>query len=409
MPSLAKREPPLCPNAKSKHLYDDVVSGRRYIDCSSTRKSCSPLTVISLFTGAGGLDLGLELAGFETLGCIEVDKDCRETLKHNRHGWKLIDGSNHDLPGDIRGVNPHDVLAIFGLKRGELGLVVGGPPCQPFSNLGKKEGQHDCHNGDLYAEFTRMVDGLLPRGFIFENVEGFAQQKHEGIRNFMFSEFKRLGYRMTSHVLCSADYGDPQVRKRYVILGIRGIDHIALPMPEFFETNSKAIQFYGRIGREFVGQAKSWRNMGESLAQIPIPRLTRSDCIQMGVSEVVAMRMSLVGAGENFKVLPIELLPNCWKSGKHQGQDTFGRLRADKPSVTIRTSAYNVSKGRFIHPFEDRGLNTAEMAALQSFPFEYEFKCVGKPTLVGIGKMIGNAVPIRLARALGQAMALQLP
>ena len=403
MPDVLKK-----PSLLSDIIFVDSSNGRRYIDCSTEPRSRKPRTVLSLFSGAGGFDLGLELAGFETIGCVELDRDCRETLKFNRPKWRLMDGGNLDAPGDVRELDPEGVLATLGKKRGDIDLIVGGPPCQPFSNLGKKKGQGDSRNGDLTTEFARMIDGLLPKGFIFENVGGFTHHKHEEARKYLTDEFDRLGYTLASQIICSADYGDPQIRKRFVILGIREALQVALPLPKYFETTAKASQFYERIGKELRDSPKIWQTVGETLAQIPESRLLRPDCIHMGVSDIVARRMALVKPGDNFKVLPPELLPDCWKSGKHQGQDTFGRLRADRPSVTIRTSAYNVSKGRFIHPFEDRGLNTAEMAALQSFPYEYEFKCVRKPTLVGIGKMIGNAVPIRLAKALGQAMALQL-
>jgi len=102
--------------------------------------------------------------------------------------------------------------------------------------------------------------------------------------------------------------------------------------------------------------------------------------------------------------------PKCWQSGKHQGNDTFGRLISNLPSVTIRTAAYNPAKGMYIHPFENRGLSTIEMAALQSFPYNWSFKVKGreKVTLVSGGKQIGNAVPPGLANALGLAIKQQI-
>ena len=126
----------------------------------------------------------------------------------------------------------------------------------------------------------------------------------------------------------------------------------------------------------------------------------------MNISQVVQDRMALIRQGQNFKVLPMDMRPNCWKEGRHQGQDTFGRLRADRPSVTIRTAAYNPAKGMYIHPYENRGLSSHEMAALQSFPPEWEFKCEGmkKVTLVSVGKQIGNAVPPLMAKAIGLAV-----
>ncbi len=130
----------------------------------------------------------------------------------------------------------------------------------------------------------------------------------------------------------------------------------------------------------------------------------------MNISDVVKHRMTYIPQGKNFKVLPMELRPNCWKTGKHQGNDTFGRLIPDLPSVTIRTAAYNPAKGMYIHPFENRGLDTIEMAVLQDFPLDWEYKTSGrdKVTLVSGGKQIGNAVPPGLARALGLAIRKQI-
>ena len=130
----------------------------------------------------------------------------------------------------------------------------------------------------------------------------------------------------------------------------------------------------------------------------------------MGVSAPVEERMNYVGVGQNFKVVPAELLPNCWKSGKHVGSDTFGRLNPAEPSVTIRTAGYNPSKGRYIHPYENRGLDTIEMAKLQAFPSDWYFHCHDrkKVTLVSAGRQIGNAVPPPLAQMLGYSVKMQI-
>ena len=361
-------------------------------------------TVISLFSGAGGLDIGLEIAGFETLACIEMDADCRATLRHNRPHWNLFEGDG-DYAGDIRLVSGEKLLAAIGKSRGEVGLVVGGPPCQPFSNLGKRQGMDDPSNGDLYSHYVRMVRECLPEGFIFENVEGLAQSKHSDVREFLLDELTSIGYKISQQVVNSADYGDPQVRKRFVILGVRTRNEAALPMPAFFENIAKATQFYSSLDVAPPDNVNLWRTVNDALSQLTKERLARADNRTMGVSPVVKERMQMIRQGENFKVLPMSLRPNCWSSGKHQGQDTFGRLRADRPSVTIRTCAYNSAKGRYIHPTEDRGLSTAEMAEIQSFPQSWCFQCVAKrPSLVAIGRQIGNAVPVKLATALGQTM-----
>lgn len=158
---------------KAEAIYCDPLSGLRYVD--TERVPLMPFhhnKVISLFSGAGGMDIGLEAAGFETAVCVELDKDCRATLAYNRPEWKLALGPNPETPGDIRSLSGRDILAVAGLRKGEAALVVGGPPCQPFSNIGKKQGADDPVNGDLYSEFVRVVGECLPQGFIFENVEG---------------------------------------------------------------------------------------------------------------------------------------------------------------------------------------------------------------------------------------------
>lgn len=384
---------------KSQRFFSDCA-GNYWINTSL--RSLFPKTVLSLFTGAGGLDIGLEAAGFETIACIETDEDCRRTIEFNRPNWKLT------KDGDIRHLSASKLLAEMGIATGELGLVVGGPPCQPFSNLGMGRGQDDVKNGDLYSHFVRVVEETLPKGLIFENVEGLSQTKHRQVVDYLERSLSGLGYKLSKRVLNSADYGDPQIRKRFVILGVRSDCPCGMPMPTHFESYARAISFYQSIFSEIPNEIHLWKTVGEALAEMDTSRRTRDDNITMSVSEKVLERMRLIEPGQNFKVLPPSLLPDCWKSGKHQGQDTFGRLRPERPSVTIRTSAYNSAKGRYIHPFEDRGLSTGEMAQLQSFPQDWHFKCASKQTLVGIGRQIGNAVPIKLATALGKAMAVMM-
>lgn len=366
--------------------------------------------VISLFSGSGGMDIGLEAAGFETVACVEIDKDCRATLTHNRPDWKLIDGGNPNLPGDVRTVTGDEILRSVHLRRGEPALVVGGPPCQPFSNIGKKRGVEDPINGDLYAEYVRIVKECLPKAFIFENVEGLRQGKHSQILDYLVGELSGAGYSVTYTVVNAADYGVPQQRKRFIMLGLRGDKKPCFPTPTHFPTLEAQVAFQTRIGVSPEMRFPPWNTVGDAFGNLSPSLKERPDYAVMNISAVVQHRMTFLKQGENFKALPMELRPNCWKNGRHQGQDTFGRLRDDRPSVTIRTAAYNPAKGMYIHPTENRGLNSHEMAALQSFPPDWEFKCAkrSKVTLVSVGKQIGNAVPPRLAEALGLAIRVSL-
>lgn len=407
--------------SKMRHtIFTDEKTNTRYIDIeplsqvSTKRKP----TVISLFSGAGGLDIGLEQAGYETLVCVDNDQDCRETLKHNRPDWKVFesikyeeDGKTHErLPGDVRYVQPEELLKLAGKKKGNVSLVVGGAPCQPFSNIGKKMGKDDEKNGDLFLEFVRIVKGVDPQAFIFENVAGITQKKHNEVIDYMVRQFTGMNYGISHTILNAANHGVGQRRERFFLIGIKNIDNPAFPLPSHYKDEKSWESFIKYFDVRPDTKPQPWITVQNVFDALPNDYKERSDYAVMGVSDIVGKRMRLIEQGQNFKVLPLELRPNCWKNGKHQGSDTFGRLVADLPSVTIRTAAYNSAKGRYIHPHEHRGLNTIEMAALQSFPYEWEFKSKGrdKVTLVSGGRQIGNAVPPTLAKALGQAIYIQL-
>lgn len=401
-------------------IYHHSKSGIDFIDIKNFEfgPNGGQYPVVSLFTGAGGLDIGLEEAGFSTRICVENDINCRATLKHNRKdwvlfekGWKEVDNTiiNRE-PGDIRNIEVDEVLESSSLKPGEAALVVGGAPCQPFSNIGKKQGKEDTKNGDLFLEFVRFVKGVNPKAFIFENVTGITQNRHSEVVAYMLEKLSGLGYSISHTVLNSANYGVPQLRERFFLVGIKGSQKPAFPLPTHYRNLELWNTFISGFDKKASYFPNSWVSVKEAFDQLPKDYGDRSDYVVMNISDVVKRRMEYIEQGQNFKVLPMDLRPNCWKTGKHQGHDTFGRLREDLPSVTIRTAAYNPSKGMYIHPYHNRGLDTMEMAMLQSFPTNWQFKCHNreKLTLVSGGKQIGNAVPPNLARAIGAAIKLQL-
>ena len=378
------------------------VSGLRFVDVSVLPPSAAvPGNVVSLFTGAGGMDIGLEHAGFVTRACVEIDADGRATLAANRPDWALVLAA--DGTGDVRGVSGADILRTAGLSEGSVQLVTGGAPCQPFSNIGLRRGADDPRNGDLFLEFVRIVRELRPRGFIFENVAGITQKKHAAVIDYMTRAFDGLGYELAFHVVNAADYGVPQMRRRFILLGLLGRTP-AFPLPTHAGSRKDREALLASLIPAPQGEATPWRTVSDALAAIR-PATGRDDHLGMNHSAEMREKMALIGPGQNFKVLPFELRPDCWRSGKHQGQDTFGRIRGDRPAPTIRTAAYNPTKGRYIHPTENRGLNTAEMAVLQDFPPEWRFRSAkGAPKLVSVGRQIGNAVPPGLAEALGRAL-----
>lgn len=398
----------------------NLKTGLNYIQISDNDANLNGMdyTVVSLFSGAGGLDIGLEQAGFRTAVCVENDLNCRMTLRHNRPEWLLFDKSTKLVdgaiiarePGDIRQVEVEELLDFAGLKKGKVALVVGGAPCQPFSNIGKKQGEQDEKNGDLFLEFVRMVKGIQPEAFIFENVAGIIQSKHSKVLQYMFEQFEGSGYGLAYSLVNAANYGVPQRRERFILIGIKDVKTPAFPLPTHMKDQVAWHNFSKELDQIPSTLPHKWVSVREAFARLPQGYQERDDYAVMNISDVVKHRMTYIPQGKNFKVLPMELRPNCWKTGKHQGNDTFGRLIADLPSVTIRTAAYNPAKGMYIHPFENRGLDTIEMAVLQDFPLDWEYKTSGrdKVTLVSGGKQIGNAVPPGLARALGLAIRKQI-
>lgn len=397
--------------------FKDLHSGIEYV-LPKSRKPKRRFKLVSLFSGAGGFDLGLEEAGFDTVACIDFDEDCRETLSRNRPKWLVVDSDAYEKKhgkadrskGDIRSISTDEVMNAAKLQQGDVDLIVGGAPCQPFSNMGKKKGKNDEQNGDLFLHFVRFVREMKPKAFIFENVVGITQGRHRDVISYMKEQFSDMDYGIAHAVLNSANYGVPQRRERFFLVGIQGSPSPAFPLPSHFKNAPAWTAFTSGFDVQPKKKPKAWVTVHDAFSKLPHDRNKRSDYACMKISDVVSHRMKFISPGENFKVVPKEHLPNCWKSGKHLGSDTFGRLVPEQPSVTIRTAAYNPSKGRYIHPFEDRGLDTIEMACLQDFPADWKFYCKGKSkvTLVSAGKQIGNAVPPGLAKALGQAIAFQL-
>ncbi|HEY8930882.1 MAG TPA: DNA (cytosine-5-)-methyltransferase [Mucilaginibacter sp.] len=400
-------------------ITQNKKSGTRYIDISNAKvKKTDNFPVVSLFTGAGGLDIGLEEAGFTTAVCVEYDTDCRETLRFNRPEWRLFESGIkvedgkfvNRVPGDIRDIGVNELMEFANLEKGKVSLVVGGAPCQPFSNIGKKLGKDDQRNGDLFLEFVRMVRGVEPEAFIFENVVGITQSKHTDVIQYMADKFRGLGYGISHTILNSANYGVPQRRERFFMIGIKGVENPAFPFPTNFKDEKHYESFIRDLESTPYKKIKNWVTVKDAFDNIPEESVLRPDFALMNISEKVIDRMTYIKQGQNFKALPMELRPDCWKNGKHQGNDTFGRLIESLPSVTIRTAGYNPAKGMYIHPNENRGLSTIEMAALQSFPYDWTFKVKGreKVTLVSGGKQIGNAVPPGLGHAIGLAVMQQI-
>ena len=363
---------------------------------------------ISLFSGAFGLDLGLEKAGFEVRACVEKDSNCVKTISANRpHLSEVI------INKDINQVYAKEILKIAKLRKGEACLLSGGPPCQPFSTVGRRE-SISSDEGQLFKKFLEIVWEIYPRFFIFENVKGIlsAAVKHKPLKlrnqpgekiskkeslgsgwDFINRQFasklkkdKKGGYRLYTWELDSADFGAAQKRKRVFIIGIRGNYHLQRPVGRF-KTKPKSIKsIIGKLNGHF---------------EIPGEHYFTYEKMRQAIFE-----KKLIKEGQNWTSLPIRLQKKVMGKGWYATGGKVGfcrRLSWDKPCPTITTNPMGRATN-LCHPDKPRALTYKECALLQGFPVCWEF--IG--SLTQKYKQIGNAVPIALGVTIGKSILKSL-
>ena len=350
------------------------------------------IRVLDLFSGAGGLSAGLQAAStrFKTVRAVEHDRAAAATY-----------AMNHD-PDAVYAGGIEDWLKDEHIP--EADVVVGGPPCQGFSALGKQE-QLDERN-QLWLRYAETIRRAQPSYFVLENVPQF-------LTSVQYTRFKRqcqpsrpLGaYAFKAAVLNSADYGAAQVRKRVVVIGHhRDFPFPGFPPPTHAKVADDAHSKWATLGDVLGGLRRSVTDIDLPGRKIEVGDDLLPGAFQTGelhltrhYEPISLDRFRQIPAGGNRFDIPEELLPNCWKKHKSGSGDVMGRLNFRKPSVTIRTEFFKPEKGRYLHPTENRALTHHEAARIQGFGDDY--KWVGSK--VAIARQIGNAVPIPLARAIG--------
>jgi DNA (cytosine-5)-methyltransferase 1 len=357
---------------------------------------------ISLFSGAFGLDLGLELAGFHTVSVVEKDRDSVKTIALNRP--YLHESA---IPRAIETISTQDLLLEGGrvlgkgraLRPNEVDLVVGGAPCQPFSTAGKRASVLD-PRGSLFMEFVRVVRDIQPRFFVMENVKGLlsAAIRHRPINQrgadypplepdemrgaalqVVLAEMHELGYNVVYNLLEAADYGIPQNRERVVFIGSRDGESVTFPLA----THSQG-------GRDLP----KWRTLRDALTNLveQNPEFTP-------YSEKRLKYLILLKSGQNWRYLPENLKEEAMGGAYKSGGGKVGfyrRLSWDKPSPTVTTSPQQKATD-MCHPVELRPLTVRECARIQTFPDNWIFH----GSITSKYKQIGNAVPVGLAKAIG--------
>lgn len=346
--------------------------------------------VISLFSGAMGLDIGLTRAGLNVVIGQDFDDVCVETMRAN--GYKV-------LGGDIKTIQPEELLELTGLSIGEPFLICGGPPCQPFSTAGKRLGIND-PRGSLFMDFIRMINYIRPRFFIMENVKGLMssplkhvplserngsdpEQQLGTVLEVILSEFSKLGYKTVYGVLDAVNYGVPQFRERLVLIGSRDNEDIYLPLPTHFQMHQN---------KEY-----QWQTIKSVIKDL---EFDDGECATFSEERLKFLKM--VPEGGNWRDLPSGIIPIAMGGAYLSGGGKVGfyrRLSYSQPSPTVVTSP--VQKATMMcHPKQDRPLSVKEYARIQQFPDNWIFT----GSTAAKYRQIGNAVPIGLAEAVGRAI-----
>lgn len=342
------------------------------------------INVVELFSGAGGLSIGLEQVGFNIILANEIEKDFAKTFNLNHPKAKMLCEDIHS----IKFCEQLDKLNIS-----EVTLVSGGPPCQGFSTVGSKNKQ-DPRNS-LFFEYLRAVKEINPNYVIFENVSGFKNMYKGEAYKTLLSELEILGYSTNSAILEASDFGLPQIRQRAIIIGWKKkLPTVSLPMP----THLNESNIFGLPQKLTIMDAisdlpeLSFNDSNDKYATEALneyQRKLRGDCRILtehnssNYGEKMIEILSLVPDGGTVNDLPERLRP------KKYFANTYSRLFPNRPSPTITRNFGTPSSSRCIHPYQNRALSTREGARLQGFPDNYEF--YGSKTSKNL--QIGNAVP----------------
>lgn len=378
-----------------------VIGARRSLPGAVREKNAyyipaSGPKVISLFSGAMGLDLGLEMAGFQVAGCLELDKWACATIALNRPALPVVQD-------DIRNWGGKSLLKKFGVADEQVSLVVGGPPCPSFSTAGKRQSFND-PRGQVMSDFLRIVEEIRPPFFVMENVRGIlsAALRHRplkkrtreygelapderpgGVLRMLNEQFKRMGYVVTVELVNAANYGTPQHRERVVFLGSRDGLQVTMPFGP-----------YGPVENLFQ---RPWLTLRDAIGDLD----DRSPEYQP-FSEGRLKYLRMLKEGQNWRNLPKAVLRDAMGGAFDADGGKVGfyrRLSFGKPSPTVPTSPVQKSTC-LCHPSELRPLSVREYARIQQFPDSWQFAgSISKKYM-----QIGNAVPVGLGFVIGKTV-----
>ncbi len=329
--------------------------------------------LVSLFSGCGGLDLGFEQVGFHRIWANDFDKDAQAVFRLN---LGAIDGR------DIRDVPAEEIP--------ECDVVLAGFPCQPFSNAGNRKGVHDSR-GMLYKECLRIVEAKRPKVFVLENVKGLLSSKYidgRSLVDVIAGELDEMGYRVTYQLLNASDYGVPQNRQRLIMVGVDKDLGITFEFPPKEECNHLTL-----------------RNVLDIPADVP-------NQVDWPLSPQALQMVAHIPQGGSWKDIPYELLAPRFQRirdnmQRYHSPNFYRRFSLDEVNGTITASAQPENCG-IIHPIHNRRYTIREIARIQTFPDTFRFIDDSMKNITAMYKVIGNAVPPKLANSIAKAIMAQV-
>jgi DNA (cytosine-5)-methyltransferase 1 len=356
-------------------------------------------TALSLFSGGGGMDIGIRNAGFSVLACVEKDPYCCATLRANFSHEAL---STEVIEDDIRNVSPAQVMQRLGLQPGQLDLLFGGPPCQAFSQIGKRLSIQD-ERGVLLFEMSRFASIFRPRTILIEQVKGLLNAPDHGgtpggVFSMIIDELESLGYTVNWRLMLAAAYGVPQMRERVFIVATTQPNAFSFPEPTHAPLSDNLSLF----------DLPPYRTVGDVISDLPQPTL-KEDYID-GDSHV-----DITPRGDKFRIhgvpegdhlaaqhhLSIEQRRNLTKKDTTK----FRRMKRTLPAITLRCGEV------FFHPTEDRYLTVREYMRIHTYPDNYVLKGAirgrsGQVKNLDQYRQVANSVPPLLAEHLGRSLAV---
>ena len=348
------------------------------------------LNVLSLFSGAGGFDLGFEYTGlFRTLACLDSDEDCIHTLQTNKN-YGLANGTHRYLErAVVSKADLADPTTVLGLiDPTTVDVIIGGPPCQSFSVMGKRKGLEDMRGGLVFS-FMTVVESIRPRAFVFENVPGFMTMNDGQVLSSVLEWTNRLGYKCWFGKLRASEYGDATVRVRFFLVAVMN-PSILLVEPEITHGNfgNDVKVRSSSVPHHHISNLKSFVSVADALFGLDDPLSTVSP---LNGHVAVAHRPEVI---DRF---------NALRPGERDEARRRNRLRNDSPALTLFSGGVKGKKQArsHIHPTSPRELTPRECARIHGFP-DYWFFCGGTDSIL---TQVSNSVPVHLGSAVGRMVA----